>query len=615
MKCYINICFLLISFTCWGQQDSIDIETIEISSSRWTASHVGAVVQNISEEGDLITLGDHAGKALTQFGIHIKSNGPSTLSTISVRGGNAQQTLLLWNEIPIKSPMNGVVDFSLVPVSLFNKIESIRGGNSGIWGSGAVGGIIKLSEQPVFNHKEVSIEGGLGSFDNYAGALSYNYGTKQVSLAGSVRYVNHLNAFSFKAIPSAPREVMRNAHAEGLDLKQDITLLRGKTTFSLKGWSQRYNREIPRTTVQKSTASYQEDVANRFQFNIKHYLDAWTFSATGGYLTEDILYWTDRLNSGPEESGYTSWIGLGSIERKWNDHFSTTLNTLYDFTTAYAKGYHEKIIEVTKSVALHQRFTYNKLTLAGTVRYEQLDDKSHPLTPQLAMAYQLTSSWRIGGKVGYNYRYPTLNDRYWTPGGSRKLKPESGWGVEVNSQVNREDFSWSAALYHRYINNWIMWVPGNNRNIWSPENITSVWSRGIETDLSYTTGYGPWEFIWKLGGNINASTAQEAVALPSIEEGDQILYTPRYQYRSGVQLNYGKASLHYLHRWMAGSIGVNEDPTAYDLGHMSVGLRLHKIMPVELRLIVDNIGDQWYQVVERRPMPGRSIILNFKLTI
>ena len=81
-----------------------------------------------------------------QPGLFIKDyGGLGGLKTISTRGTNSSQTLILLDGMRINSNQNGSLDLSVIPAGLLNRIEIIRSGSSGLFGGNAIGGIISLN--------------------------------------------------------------------------------------------------------------------------------------------------------------------------------------------------------------------------------------------------------------------------------------------------------------------------------------------------------------------------------------------------------------------------------------------------------------------------------------
>ena len=80
-----------------------------------------------------------------ETGVYVRQYGTGSLATSSIRGGSAGHTLVLWNGIPIQSPMLGQLDLSLLSIHAGDEVSVSPGGHSSLWGSGAIGGIVSLN--------------------------------------------------------------------------------------------------------------------------------------------------------------------------------------------------------------------------------------------------------------------------------------------------------------------------------------------------------------------------------------------------------------------------------------------------------------------------------------
>jgi outer membrane cobalamin receptor len=107
--------------------------------------------------------------------IFVKNFGAVSSSTLSIRGGSANQALLTWNDVPINNPMLGLSDISLIPVQLFDQIEVNKGGNSSEYGNGAITGVINLNSNSLRSDKPISlgVNYGIGSYGLRQGAVKF----------------------------------------------------------------------------------------------------------------------------------------------------------------------------------------------------------------------------------------------------------------------------------------------------------------------------------------------------------------------------------------------------------------------------------------------------------
>lgn len=80
------------------------------------------------------------------------------------------------------------------------------------------------------------------------------------------------------------------------------------------------------------------------------------------------------------------------------------------------------------------------------------------------------------GKVAYNYRFPSMNDLYWRPGGNPDVKPEDGYSYDASVAYRKQLYRGlfldaEVSGYLMYIDNWILWLPKDgNQWVWTPQN-------------------------------------------------------------------------------------------------------------------------------------------------
>jgi len=102
-------------------------------------------------------------------------------------GSNAGRTLVLYDGVPLNEPFSGAVHWARVPLALVDRIESVRGGGSMVWGSRALGGVINiLSRQPQLTRVDLELEGGDRSTFRGSGDVSARKGPVSATLAGSI---------------------------------------------------------------------------------------------------------------------------------------------------------------------------------------------------------------------------------------------------------------------------------------------------------------------------------------------------------------------------------------------------------------------------------------------
>ncbi|MDE3036250.1 MAG: TonB-dependent receptor, partial [Nitrospirota bacterium] len=78
-------------------------------------------------------------------GLAVFSNGgPGTTATVRIRGGSDTQTLVLIDGAIVNSATLGSYDFANLTTDNIERIEILRGAQSMLWGSDAMGGVINI---------------------------------------------------------------------------------------------------------------------------------------------------------------------------------------------------------------------------------------------------------------------------------------------------------------------------------------------------------------------------------------------------------------------------------------------------------------------------------------
>src|SRR3989454_6977285 len=81
---------------------------------------------------------------LAQSVMVTQNGGPGTLATVGIRGASTAQTLVLMDGTILNSPTAGQFDFANLTTDNIERIEILRGAESMLWGSDAMGGVINI---------------------------------------------------------------------------------------------------------------------------------------------------------------------------------------------------------------------------------------------------------------------------------------------------------------------------------------------------------------------------------------------------------------------------------------------------------------------------------------
>lgn len=550
-------------------------------------------------------------------GLFIKSYGSGSIATTSIRGGSAAHTSVLWNGLPIQSPMLGQLDFSLFPLAFADRIQLFYGGNSAAWGSGAIGGLISLDNTaPADSCTHISLRSSLGSFGFFDQQAQLSFSKGQWASQTRLFYRRADNDFSYRLRPDLPEKTQTHATLEQKGLLQSLywqPTLRQQLTLHL--WLQGADREIPPTTVQNQSQATQADEFMRSLLHWKLVAGQTIWQARLGFIRESIDYQDDLIllraltrfrTMYGEVEGQWAWAGGARL------HFGLNHN----FITASADAYATDPQQNRTAAFLSYRYRWKIWLVQVNLRQEMVDNRLLSPVPGLGLDIQVHPQILAQFKISRNYRLPTLNDLYWQPGGNPELLPESGWSQEAGLQVQLPaGIGYQVTAFNRLINNWILWSKAPDQPFWSSNNIARVWSRGVEQRLQWHRTIKKWRLNLQAGYDYICSTNEIALDQPKLEKGSQLVYVPRHQAFASLSLHWGGLELQYRHTYTGRVSSLNSgELAAYQLGDTGLYYQLPgKKWPVQSFFQVNNLWDTNYRVIERQAMPGRHFQVGLQL--
>ncbi len=619
MKRYLYILFisgLFLSPTsdALKAQDRIRmLDTVDIQQSRLQLLAPGHHVHQI----DSVSLSFAAAQSVAdvlamESDVFIKHYGLGSLATTSLRGGSASHTALIRNGFNLQSPMNGQQDLALLPAYFIDDVQIQYGGSSGLYGSGAVGGAIHLSNRPVFNQGiRASLNQTVGNFGLVQPGLDLSLSGKHWMARSRAFLRTAENDFQ---LPGLNRT---QPHAALLQkgFQQEFAFLPGKRQLlQLWLWTHNSDRELPPPLTSEISAAQQQDQSRRIA-------GQWSFSGNQiewkirSAWVRDQLYFSDSIAS--IFSNNQSQTFIQEIEQtiRLGSNHRLHLGLNSTLQKADADGYGQTTPS-QHQLALFVSYLYDPVAspwiIITSIRQGRTNNSWNPTIPSVNLRRNLSPGLTIRGQAGRSFRLPTFNDLFWSPGGNPELQPESGWNQDIGLEWDAESkfgrLTASATGYSQTINNWILWRPGPN--FWYPENIRNVWSRGVETDLGLTYSRKKITLRANAAYTFTKATITEVAQQRDFSLGKQLIYTPAHQVRSSLRLSGEHWSATYSHRFTGKRYTATDNSAwldPFDLGSLSVGRSwTYNKFSLDLAARVDNLWAVEYQVIDNRAMPLRS---------
>mgnify|MGYP001799373987 CR=1 FL=1 len=165
------------------QTDETTLDTVIVEGSRLnqTETEIGSSVTIITAE-DIDALGfDFALDAIAAApGVTVNSNGPfGGQAGVRIRGAATEQTLVLIDGIPVNDPTSpgGGFNFARLDTENIERIEILKGPQSTLWGTDAIGGVVSITTKDPEERLGGSAFAEYGSFNTFRGGASIGNAT------------------------------------------------------------------------------------------------------------------------------------------------------------------------------------------------------------------------------------------------------------------------------------------------------------------------------------------------------------------------------------------------------------------------------------------------------
>lgn len=607
--------FLVLPLLMEAQQDSIfSLEGVEVTAQRIDLTDVGKHTDKIDSNVMAAKYYDNLASLLAQnTALYIRAYGAGTLATLGIRGGSSSHTQLLWNGVPLRNPMIGLVDLAMMPAAFLDEAAVHYGGHGAAFGSGAVGGLISFSTNDLKNNDLIKAGAGIGSWGRREGQLQLDYGFEKIRF--STRVYSHAaeNNYQYRLNKdAAPRNQVHNHITNSGILQEAGWWINKDQQITGRLWYQSADRQVPPTSTQTTSKAAQQDKNLRasLQWNLQKEKTKWQIKTA--WLDETIDY-QDTLILLFTSNRFKTFISEGSVAVRLSDKLHLTGGLYHEIARAESDNYEIVPARNQSAAFVSAGYTLGDLYWRLQVREERTDDIWSPMLFDIASEFSFLRNFTLKASVSRNYRTPTLNDLHWRPGGNPDLVPEDGVTLESGIYYRNRDTHWklnaSVTAYTRDIDQWIMWMPpiAGERNFWSPVNIVSVNSRGLENRFNVTLQKARWTHALQTGADLTWSTFEEPLREFKIDAGEQLFYVPVRNAFVRVSTGLGKFRAYYQQHWFGKANGINDNLAAYTIGAggLSIGFQQLRLSGT-LYFQLDNMWDTPYRVIERRPMPGRT---------
>lgn len=363
-----------------------------------------------------------------------QSGGSGKQTSIFLRGANSSHTLILIDGVQVNSPTTGAFDFGDLLVANIDRIEVLRGPQSSLYGSEAIGGVIHIITKKGKGKTATSVFTEFGSFETFR---------QQIGITGSEGETDF--SFSISRLESeglsAASEQNGNTEDDGYknltvsnrlgfnflqDGRIDFTVRYITGENEIDGFNQAFvfaddpNRILKRDVVYTSL---------RFQ---KSVTDFWTPSIQFSIADE-------QLEQNDPDELFSNTLLETNVQNLLfqNEFFLSQENTLlfgleYDQEQGNQEGSFDEEVDTQSLFIEDQAVFMEHLFVTAGIRYDDHSTSGDKTTFRITSAYVMEKyGMTVHASYGTGFRAPSLNELF-SPGFSNKdLKAEESTGYDV----------------------------------------------------------------------------------------------------------------------------------------------------------------------------------------
>ncbi|MGR8979061.1 MAG: TonB-dependent receptor domain-containing protein [Gammaproteobacteria bacterium] len=411
-----------------------------------------------------------------------QQGGDGKITSVFMRGTNSDHLLVLIDGIKVGSATTGTTAFEFIPVDQIERVEIIRGPQSSLYGSEAIGGVIQIFTRKGVREEKpyVSLDAGGGTYDTLraAGTVSGNWQNSWYTVGASHYNTQGFNSceksgaclFGFGSEPDKDGYYntavnARLGHRFDNNAEIDATFLRSQGRTEYDGFFQNKTTFIN----QVASLSGSIDVADSWHSTLRlgqSLDDNDNFSPDGSFSTR---FDTTRWNA--------TWLNRFTLS---DDHLLlagsdyrldevSSLPTQYQESSRYDVGVFGE---------LHSRIWDNHF-INASLRWDENEAFGDYVTGNIGWRYNSEIGLSPFASFGNAFKSPTFNQLYFPFFGNPNLKPEQSTSVEVGLAGDHEWLQWEVRAYHTNIDDLIVFLPPS----FLPVNVNKSQIDGLEAEI------------------------------------------------------------------------------------------------------------------------------------
>lgn len=583
----------------------------------------------------------------------VQNGGAGQLANVQIRGAESRHTTVLVDGIRVNDPSAGAgeFDFNNLALADVERIEILRGPQSALYGSDAIGGVINIITRKGRGAPRMSLtlEGGsYGSVFARAGVsggtrdLSYSFGILGARATGFSAYgarIPRLYGFGpfdkdgFDRLAGNGRVSWRVA--EGVEIEAGLYAGRAGAGYDAAFAGSGYRPDTPSRSRASLLNGYLRAIVDPAGGLMRHQLtlfgnqtdrvikDVQRYDFGFGLTTEDNRYDYRGRRFGAEYEGLLRLGAFGTFSFGAVVEQEALRSATKPGQNSYQTAERASYERMSRGLfALHQITLGDRLDLSAGVRLDRVANVKDFVTGRLTAAYRLPETGtKLRASAGWGAKAPSLYQQFSiygpTRAGDPALRPEQSFGVDAGIDQTLLDgrVTLSMTAFHNRIRNLIDFdfnrglvidLGGGPAPVGQYVNVARARTQGLElaADAVIWEGYVKARGSYTYLDAIDETTGLKLARRPAHQGKASLLFTP-----------WPKVTIEplvYLIGERYSSRNERQRLAPYAMLDVRVAYQLNDNLKLYAR--AENLTDARYQEVKDYGTGGRAIYVGLNAT-
>lgn len=503
LVCLICVCPTALWAAEGDEDDAVELPEINVQARRLneSAQDPAAFVEIIEMDqfaGRMISteevLRQSAGVSVRRFG------GLGSTATVSIRGANANQVVVLVDGVRLNSSAGGSVDLGAIPPDQIQRIEVYRGGDAAFFGEGAIGGVVNIVTRAGAGRPAGNVALTYGSFNTLrssvyraggGGKWRYRASGSYLHSDGDFPYENNRGTTLDDSDDTTSIRVNNQLDSRqivlggGLAPRDDVDVAVQNDLYSADAGvpgivtfpSPHAHRKLLRNLTTASLAltglpplSFQTRLTNRYE---------WTRFRDGVGEQTGVPLVSTRAETEPGVQQRLLWA--------WGTHQLWTVTGEYRRTSLADADFGNPARDAWAGSLSDQVMLWERrVTLVAALRYDRVGDLGDQWSPKGGLALKPWQFLVLKGNAGRSFRAPNFGELYLDQGlavGNTALTPERATHYDAGLQLVFLPWVFAEGTYFRSeVTDLIEYLLVNGFR-YKPFNIGSARLEGMELSL------------------------------------------------------------------------------------------------------------------------------------